>query len=138
MGSRVLSGVAGVLVGAVVGAITTVAHQSTVSVGGVVLPVGLAASLAGVLLLLLGLRLVLIDRFVAFCTAMGLLGMIGLLALRSTGGSVLVPANGLGVAWTFLPALIALVVIAWPRLRAASPAAAPRPADADAPSAPVR
>ncbi|WP_146076874.1 MULTISPECIES: PIG-L family deacetylase [unclassified Rathayibacter] len=138
LGSRVLSGVAGVLVGAVVGAITTVAHQSTVSVGGVVLPVGLAASLAGVLLLLLGLRLVLIDRFVAFCTAMGLLGMIGLLALRSTGGSVLVPANGLGVAWTFLPALIALVVIAWPRLRAAAPAAAPRPADADAPSAPVR
>ncbi|PPG54070.1 mycothiol biosynthesis protein [Rathayibacter sp. AY2B3] len=138
LGSRVLSGVAGVAVGAVVGAITTVAHQSTVQVGGVVLPVGLAASLAGVLLLLLGLRLVLVDRFVAFCTAMGLLGTIGLLALRSTGGSVLVPANGLGVAWTFLPALIALVVIAWPRLRAAAPAAAPRPADADAPSAPVR
>ncbi|PPF25641.1 PIG-L family deacetylase [Rathayibacter rathayi] len=137
LAARALSGVIGVLVGAVVGAITTVAHQSIVSIGSVVVPLGLAASLAGVLLLLLGLRLVLIDRFVAVCTAMGLLGMIGLLALRSAGGSVLIPANGLGVAWTFLPALIALVVIAWPRLRAVAPAAE-QPADADSLSAPVR
>ncbi|KZX22274.1 PIG-L family deacetylase [Rathayibacter tanaceti] len=136
LGSRLLSGVVGVLVGAVAGAITTVAHQSTVSIGSVVLPLGLLASLAGVLLLLLGLRLVLVDRFVAFCTAMGLLTMVGLLALRSAGGSVLVPANGLGVAWTFLPALIALVVIAWPRLR--TPAPVEPLTGIDAPSAPVR
>lgn len=134
--SRIVSGVVAVAVGAVVGAITTVAHQSTVTVGGAVLPVGLVASLAAVLLLLLGLRLVMIDRFVAFCTAMGLLGVIGLLALRSAGGSVLVPANGLGVAWTFLPALIALVVIAWPRVRAPRPGAAP--AGVEAPLLPVR
>ncbi|MHC2184516.1 N-acetyl-1-D-myo-inositol-2-amino-2-deoxy-alpha-D-glucopyranoside deacetylase [Rathayibacter agropyri] len=134
--SRSLSGVVGVLLGAVVGAITTVAHQSTLTVAGMTLPVGLGAALAGVFLLLLGLRLVLIDRFVAFCTAMGLLAMIGLLALRSPGGSVLVPANGLGVAWTFLPALIALVVIAWPRLR--DPAPAVVPADVAASPAPVR
>ncbi|KQP97479.1 MULTISPECIES: PIG-L family deacetylase [unclassified Rathayibacter] len=130
--SRLLSGVAAVAVGAVVGTITTVAHQSTVTVGGAVLPLGLIASLAAVLLLLLGLRLVMVDRFVAFCTAMGLLGVIGLLALRSTGGSVLVPANGMGIAWTFLPALIALVVIAWPRLRV------PAPGGVAAPPLPVR
>lgn len=136
--SRVVSGVLSVAVGAVVGAITTVAHQSTVTVGGAVLPLGLAASLAAVLLLLLGLRLVMVDRFVAFCTAMGLLGVIGLLALRSAGGSVLVPANGLGVAWTFLPALIALVVIAWPRIRRTA-AGSPSPAaDVEAPLLPVR
>ncbi|SMH34408.1 N-acetyl-1-D-myo-inositol-2-amino-2-deoxy-alpha-D-glucopyranoside deacetylase [Rathayibacter oskolensis] len=116
--SRITSGVVAVAVGAVVGAITTIAHQSTVTVAGVVVPLGLLASLAAVLLLLLGLRLVMVDRFVAFCTAMGLLVAIGFLALRSAGGSVLVPANGLGIAWTFLPALIALVVIAWPRVRA--------------------
>ncbi|MBO0982917.1 PIG-L family deacetylase [Rathayibacter sp. SD072] len=139
--SRVVSGALSVLVGAVVGAITTVAHQSTVVVGDAVLPVGLAASLAAVLLLLLGLRIVMVDRFVAFCTAMGLLGVIGLLALRSAGGSVLVPANGLGIAWTFVPALIALVVIAWPRLGPASPALSePRKpaAGLDAPSLRVR
>lgn len=130
--SRILSGVAAVAVGAVVGTITTVAHQSTVTIGDAVLPLGLAASLAAVLLLLLGLRLVMVDRLVAFCTAMGLLGVIGLLALRSAGGSVLVSANGLGIAWTFLPALIALVVIAWPRLRP------PRRSDAAAPPLPVR
>jgi N-acetyl-1-D-myo-inositol-2-amino-2-deoxy-alpha-D-glucopyranoside deacetylase len=82
-----------------------------------------------------------VDRFVAFCTAMGLLGVIGLLALRSAGGSVLVPANGLGIAWTFVPALIALVVIAWPRLGPASPALSePRKpaAGLDAPSLRVR
>ncbi|KQQ22915.1 hypothetical protein ASF48_07205 [Rathayibacter sp. Leaf299] len=138
---RVVSGVLSVLVGAVVGAITTIAHQSTVVVGDAVLPLGLVASLAAVLLLLLGLRLVMIDRFVAFCAAMGLLGVIGLLALRSAGGSVLVPANGLGVVWTFAPGLIALVAIAWPRLRPTPPpvpARATEPAGLDAPSLRVR
>ncbi|QHC59363.1 PIG-L family deacetylase [Rathayibacter sp. VKM Ac-2760] len=139
LGTRIVSGVLSVVTGAVVGAITTVAHQSTVTVGDAVLPVGLTVSLAAVLLLLLGLRLVMIDRFVAFCTAMGLLGAIGLLALRSTGGSVLVPANGLGVVWTFAPALIALVVIAWPRLRPPpSPAPSEPAADSTAPPLPVR
>ena len=139
LATRVVSGVLSVLTGAVVGAITTVAHQGTITVGGAVLPVGLTVSLAAVLLLLLGLRLVMVDRFVAFCTAMGLLGAIGLLALRSTGGSVLVPANGLGVVWTFAPALIALVVIAWPRVRTPPhPAAAAQAADSEAPPLPVR
>ena len=52
--TRIVSGVLSVVTGAVVGAITTVAHQSTVSVGEAVIPVGLAVSLAAVLLLLLG------------------------------------------------------------------------------------
>lgn len=134
--SRLVSAAVSVALGAVAGAITTVAHQSTLTLGTVVLPVGLAASLAGVLLLLLGLRLVMIDRFVAFCTAMGLLGVIGLFALRSVGGSVLVPANGLGLVWTFLPALIALVVIAWPRRPTPAPHA--RPTGLDVLRAPVR
>ncbi|NQX11324.1 PIG-L family deacetylase [Microbacteriaceae bacterium VKM Ac-2855] len=117
--TRVVSGVLSVAIGVLVGAITTVAHQSTWTVGSVTLPLGLAASVLTVLALLLGLRLVMYDRFVAFCTAMGLLASIGVLALRSTGGSVLVPANTAGVVWTFAPALIALVVIAWPRVGAA-------------------
>lgn len=115
--ARIGSGLLSVGVGALIGVITTVAHQSTVTLGGVVLPLGLIVSVLAVLGVLLGMRLVMADRFVAFCTAMGLLGAIGLFSIRSPGGSVLVPANTAGVVWTFAPALIALIVIAWPRIR---------------------
>ncbi|PPH22648.1 PIG-L family deacetylase [Rathayibacter toxicus] len=117
LGSRLLYSPLSLALGAVVGVITTIAHQRTLVVGDLTLPVGLVASLAAVALLLLGLRLVMPDRFVVLCTAMGLLVMIGLFSLRSTGGSVLIPANGWGIAWIILSAVIALVVIAWPRLR---------------------
>lgn len=113
---RIGSGALALAIGAVVGVITTVAHQSTFTIAGAVLPLGLVASVAAVLLLLLGMRLVMYDRLVAFCTAMGILAAIGVLAMRSTGGSVLIPANTAGMVWTFAPALIALLVIAWPRL----------------------
>lgn len=134
---RVLSGVLSFAVGAMVGIITTVAHQSTVTLGGVDVPLGLFAATLAVLLLLLGMRLVMYDRFVAFCTAMGVLAAIGILAMRSSGGSVLIPANTAGVVWTFAPALIALLVIAWPRppratvgARGAAPSAHPAHEDA--------
>ncbi|NQX29360.1 PIG-L family deacetylase [Microbacteriaceae bacterium VKM Ac-2854] len=113
---RITSGALALAIGAVVGVITTVAHQSTVTIAGAALPLGLFASVLAVVFLLLGMRLVMYDRLVAFCTAMGILAAIGVLAVRSTGGSVLIPANTAGVVWTFAPALIALLVIAWPRL----------------------
>ena len=46
----------------------------------------------------------------------GLLGIAALLALPTSGGSVLVQANLQGYAWTFGPVLIAAVVLGWPRL----------------------
>jgi N-acetyl-1-D-myo-inositol-2-amino-2-deoxy-alpha-D-glucopyranoside deacetylase len=134
---RIASGVLALAIGAVVGVITTVAHQSTVTIAGAVLPIGLFASIVAVLCLLLGMRLVMYDRLVAFCTAMGVLAAIGLLAVRSAGGSVLVPANTAGVVWTFAPALLALLVIAWPRLPQSARVVRPAAADAERSSAAV-
>ncbi|MFC6355015.1 hypothetical protein [Luethyella okanaganae] len=118
VGSRIVTGVLAFFVGAVFGAIGTIAHQSTVEVAGVDVPWGLILSLSGITALLVGLRLVLNDRLIVLATAIGLLGTIFLLSLRSTGGSVLIPQSALGLVWTVAPTLISTIVLAWPRLPA--------------------
>ena len=42
----------------------------------------------------------------------------GVLSFLSPGGSVIVPANPPGWVWTFGVAIIALVVLGWPRAAA--------------------
>lgn len=116
--NRVGAGLLGFAVGAVFAAMATVAHQATAVVAGVTLPWGLLLGLAGLTALLLGLRLVLHDRATVLCTALGALVAIFMLSLRSTGGSVLIPQGTLGLVWTMAPAVIAAIVIAWPRLPA--------------------
>jgi N-acetyl-1-D-myo-inositol-2-amino-2-deoxy-alpha-D-glucopyranoside deacetylase len=93
-------------------------------VGSVTVPWGVIAGLAITAALLLGLRLVFDTRWVALCTAIGLLGASALFAVQSTGGSILVPANVAGYTWTFGPVLIGILVLAWPRFeRRVTPAA---------------
>jgi len=116
--ARLLAGTAALVVGAVFGLLGTIAHQSVLRLGPVTIPVGLVLSLVAVSALLVGLRLVLSDRIVILACAIGMIGTIFLLSLRSTGGSVLVPAGLPGTLWTIVPALVATFVLAWPRLPA--------------------
>jgi len=116
--TRLVSAVVALAAGALFAVLGTVAHQTTVELGGVTVPVGLVLSLIAASTLLVGLRLVVHDRLVVLAAAIGMLATVFLLSLRSTGGSVLVPAGVLGTVWTMAPALVAAVVIAWPRIPA--------------------
>jgi len=117
-GSRALAAVMGLAAGVLFGVLGTVAHQTTVELASVTIPIGLALSVLATGSLLLGLRLVVGDRLVVGAAALGLLATVFLLSLRSTGGSVLVPQGVLGTVWTIVPALVAVLVIAWPRIPA--------------------
>lgn len=103
------------VLGAFVGATLTVAHQATVDVLGFRIPWGIIAALVITGALLAGLRIVFQTRVVAGAAALGLLGAAALLSVRSAGGSVLVPDNAIGYAFTFGPVLIAGLVLAWPQ-----------------------
>ena len=116
LANRSLAGLGGLLVGIFFGVLGTIAHQATVTLFGVALPIGLAIAFVGIGALLLGLRLVVGDRFVVGLAAIGLLSTIFVLSLRGAGGSVLVPAGLPGTLWTVVPALIAAFVLAWPTL----------------------
>jgi N-acetyl-1-D-myo-inositol-2-amino-2-deoxy-alpha-D-glucopyranoside deacetylase len=94
------------VVGAALGFIGTFFHQSLA-------PLGVILALGTVAVFLAGLRSWASVRGPAAVGALGVAGMSALLGLPA-GGTVLVPANVAGYAWTFGVALIALVVLAWP------------------------
>jgi LmbE family N-acetylglucosaminyl deacetylase len=114
--NRSLAGLGGLLVGILFGVLGTIAHQATVTLFGVALPIGLTIAFVGIGALLVGLRLIVGDRFVVGMAAAGLLVTIFILSLRGSGGSVLVPAGLPGTLWTVVPALIAALVLAWPKV----------------------
>jgi LmbE family N-acetylglucosaminyl deacetylase len=116
--ARLGGGIAALAVGMAFGVLGTIGHQATVLLGGVALPVGLVLALAGAAGLLVGLRLVLGDRLVVLFCALGMLGTIFVLSLRSTGGSVLIPEGLPGLLWTVVPTLVAAVALGWPKLPA--------------------
>ena len=122
-GSRLLAALMALGAGALFGVLGTVAHQTTFELGSLTIPVGLTLALLASGTLLLGLRLVVHDRLVVLAAAIGLVATVFLLSLRSTGGSVLVPAGVLGTVWSMAPALFAALVIAWPRIPARRPTA---------------
>ncbi len=105
-----------VLIGIIYGAVATVGHGHEIRIGEVVIPWGLAAALIGVLALLLGIRLVAGGRWVAAAAAVGIVGMVALLTLPGRGGSVLVAGDAIGTIWAVSPALIAVLVVGWPKL----------------------
>lgn len=122
-GSRLLAALMALGAGALFGVLGTVAHQTTLELGSLTIPLGLTLALLASGTLLLGLRLVVHDRLVVLAAAIGLVATVFLLSLRSTGGSVLVPAGVLGTVWSMAPALFAALVIAWPRIPARRPTA---------------
>lgn len=115
---RFLAGILALILGVGFAALGTIAHQATIVLGTVELPVGLIIALLAACSLLLGLRLVLRDRLVVGLCAAGMLGTIFVMSLRGTGGSVLVPEGVLGTVWTLGPAVVAALVLAWPQIPA--------------------
>lgn len=113
---RLLLSLGGFLLGLFVGSVTTVVHQSVVTVAGIDVPWGMILGLVVVTGFLVGLRMVVQDRLIVLVAALGLVLMVFLLSLESTGGSVLVPNNQWGTIWAIAPTLIATIVVAWPRL----------------------
>ena len=114
--SRIAALVLAAVLGGFAGATLTVVHQASASVGTVVVPWGIIVALLITATMLAGMRLVFQTRWVAASATIGLLAVSAALAVQSLGGSVLVPANPAGYAWTFGPVLIAGIVLSWPRL----------------------
>ncbi len=123
--SRVSTLVVATVLGAFAGVTLTAAHQATTAVGSLTIPWGIITAVAVTAALLAGLRLVFETRIVAGCAAVGLLGASALLAIQTSGGSVLVPANAAGYTWTYAPVVIAAIVLAWPRFTRPVPSLRP-------------
>lgn len=97
-------------VGAMVGIVTTFTHRQLP-------PWGLLAGLLIIAALLAGARLAFAGRLATAAAALGVVGACILLSLQSSGGSVLVANDALGIVWAVAPTLIAVVVLVWPRPR---------------------
>ena len=107
-GATVLSSIFAVLVGIVVGVITTFTHA-------LLAPWGLIVGLAIVAGLVGGFRLVFDSRIVGAAAAVGVIGASAVLALPGAGGTVLALDGPLGYFWAFGPAVIAAIVLLLPR-----------------------
>jgi N-acetyl-1-D-myo-inositol-2-amino-2-deoxy-alpha-D-glucopyranoside deacetylase len=101
------------------------------------MPLGVVVSLAIVAALLIGSRVVFGSRIPTSLAAVGVLGSLAVLTLGGAGGSVLVPANGAGYAWTYGATIIVAVVLAWPRITR-STASSPMRSTAEAPVQPTQ
>lgn len=113
------------VVGAVYGTVATVGHRQVLRIGEVVIPWGLVVAIVGIAALLVGVRLVTRGRALTAAAAVGLVVMVAVLTyLPGPGGSVLVVGDLLGTVWSFAPALIGVLVIAWPELPSRAPARA--------------
>jgi len=111
-GATMLSSVFAVLVGIVVGVITTFTHS-------LLAPWGLVAGLAIVAALVGGFRLVFGSRVVGAAAALGIVGAAAALALPGAGGTVLTLNGVSGWIWALGPVVIALIVLLLPRGRRA-------------------
>ncbi len=107
------------VIGAVYGAVATVGHRAAVQIGDVSLPWGLVAALVGVAALLIGIRLVAGGRAAAAAAAAGVVIVVAILTLPGPGGSVIVVGDLVGTVWAVGPALISVLVVAWPKLPSA-------------------
>ncbi|QQD76955.1 PIG-L family deacetylase [Curtobacterium sp. YC1] len=109
---KVAAVVVSLLLGLVAGALGTVTHQQTLGS----FPVGLVLTTLIVLGLTVGLRLVYRSRAMVAAAGIGILIATQTLVSVGGAGSPLVLANAAGYVWTFAPAVIAALVLAWPDL----------------------
>jgi hypothetical protein len=112
--NRILNLVVMFVLGAIFGAVGTVAQQSTVAIFGLVIPWGLIVGLIAIACLFVGLRLVTSGRLATLVAALGVLIPIVIFSFKSAGGSVLIPAGAIGTTWTIAPVVIAAIAVAWP------------------------
>jgi hypothetical protein len=116
------------VIGLVYGTVATIGHRHAWQIGEVSIPWGLVAGLVGVAALLLGIRLVAGGRAAAIAAAAGIVAAVALFSLPGPGGSVLVASGLVGTVWSVGPALIAVLIVAWPSLPSRGAAHTPPPA----------
>ena len=116
LGSRIGGLAFAFAMGVLIGAVGTVGHRQQLAIGDFVLPWGIAAALLAVAGLVLGMRLVGGGRLAAAAAAAGVIVTVSVLSLPGAGGSVLIPGSVIGTIWAVGPALIAVLVVAWPSL----------------------
>ena len=98
------------VVGAVYATAGTVAHAYTVGP----VPVGLILALIGIAALLAAVRLLTGDRWAALATGIGAVVATVVFSGAGPGGSVIVPNDGLGLAWTIAVPVVAAAIVTWP------------------------
>jgi N-acetyl-1-D-myo-inositol-2-amino-2-deoxy-alpha-D-glucopyranoside deacetylase len=109
LASLLLATLLALVLGLALGLLGTIGHQYTP-------PLGILLSLVAVAGLLGGLRLIFDGRMVPLAAAVGVTGAAAALAMPGMGGSVLIPSNPVGYAWTLGPVLIAVIALGWPRI----------------------
>lgn len=118
LSGRILTLVLAFATGAAIGFVLTFTHrQYVVETLGVPVPLGLLGGLAIVAALLAGMRLAFAERAAPLAAGAGVVLASAVLALPAYSGSVLVVDDPIGAAWALGPAIIALVVVAWPARR---------------------
>jgi N-acetyl-1-D-myo-inositol-2-amino-2-deoxy-alpha-D-glucopyranoside deacetylase len=116
VGATLLSSLFALLVGGVVGIITTFTHRQF-------LPWGLVGGLLVVLALVIGFRLVFDSRVVGAAAAIGVIAGSALLTLPGAGGSAFVVSGLPGWTWALGPAILSAIALVWPRPRVRAAAA---------------
>ena len=109
-GGTVIACVFAFLIGVATGIITTFTHRQFA-------PFGIIIGIVVVTALIVGFRLVFESRIITASAALGVVAAIGLLALPTASGSVVIADGVLGYIWVIVPTLIGAVVVAWPRAR---------------------
>jgi len=114
------------VVGVILGVVGTFNHRGVIGVGAVDLPWGIVVAVLGAACFLVGVRLYSGSRLVTTAGTIGLLIPIFVFSFEGPGGSVVIVQDTMGRVWDWVPALIAVGVLAWPHLppRAAPPSAA--------------
>ncbi len=105
------------LLGVLVGTISTINHQVKIGSGKDAFPIGLVLALAISGLLLAGLRLYFDYRPLVAAGAVGFLAPVILFSQVSFAGSVLIPFDEVGITWLVGAILIAAAAVLFPRRR---------------------
>ncbi|HEX5859006.1 MAG TPA: DUF6113 family protein [Microbacterium sp.] len=98
------------LVGGVYSLAGTIAHAYMLGW----FPLGLVLAVVGSAALLISVRALTSDRWATLATGLGMMTTLLVISGRGPGGSVVVPQEGPGTAWTIALAVCVTVVVAWP------------------------
>lgn len=111
---------ASLVAGLLVGALGTFKHQFGVSAAtGAGYPIGLVLSIAMVAAFVGALRIAFPSRWYAAAAGLGVVAAEALLSTGGPGGgSTVILGNAVGTVWIIAPAVLGVVIVAWPRRRA--------------------
>ena len=119
--ARFIAAVLGGVIGIAIGALLTVYNQFIFNVAGQPIWLGAIAGIVVAAAVLIGFRLAFATRVVPAFAALGMIAIVAVLSFPSAGGSQLVNQNGPGILWEISPAVLAIVVLAWPQARRVRP-----------------